>query len=121
MALVTSDSTPMVRPRGDNSATVYPTARGTLVDSSAGRDRASSVKMARLPLGAVPSFRFRSLFAPVGARRTVLARVVILRWRDAGGCRIDVVVGRAAQRLRRVEGVAAWLDSNRGGTRGRAA
>jgi hypothetical protein len=43
--------------------------------------------------------------------------------------RVDVVKqmkdllerGRAAQRLRRVEGVAAWLDSNRGDTRGRAA
>ena len=56
-----------------------------------------------------------------GPRRTVPVRVVLPELARGRRVSIDVVAGRAAQRLRRVEGVAAWLDSNRRGTRGRAA
>jgi hypothetical protein len=56
-----------------------------------------------------------------GQRRTAAVRVVIAELARRQGVSIDVVAGRAATRLRRAEGIAAWLRSDRGGGRRKAA
>jgi hypothetical protein len=56
-----------------------------------------------------------------GQRRPELLRVVIPELAHRQRVPVDVVAGGAATRLRRVEGVAAWLDSDRRGARRRAA
>jgi hypothetical protein len=52
-----------------------------------------------------------------GERRAVAIRVAIPELARRKRVSIDVVAGRAATRLRSVEGIAAWLDSDRRGTR----
>jgi hypothetical protein len=56
-----------------------------------------------------------------GQRRTAAVRVVVAELARRQGVSIDVVAGRAATRLRRAEGIAAWLRSERGGRRRRKA
>jgi peptide subunit release factor 1 (eRF1) len=56
-----------------------------------------------------------------GRRRTEAVRVVIAELARRQGVSIDVVACRAATRLRRAEGIAAWLRSDRGGRRRRKA
>jgi hypothetical protein len=56
-----------------------------------------------------------------GERRAVAVRVVIPELARCQRVSIDVVAGRAASRLRRVEGIAAWLNSDRRGARQDAA
>jgi hypothetical protein len=56
-----------------------------------------------------------------GQRHTVAVRVVIPELARRHGVSVDIVAGRAAARLRRVQGIAAWLTSDRRRTRRRAA
>jgi hypothetical protein len=52
-----------------------------------------------------------------GPRRVATLRVVIPELARRHGASVEVVAGRAATRLRRTEGIGAWLDSNREGRR----
>lgn len=55
-----------------------------------------------------------------GQRRDAAIRMVIPELASRHGVSIDVVAGRAAQQLRRMKGIAAWVDSDRGGRRRKA-
>jgi peptide subunit release factor 1 (eRF1) len=56
-----------------------------------------------------------------GPRRAATIRVVVPELARRHGVSVEVVAGRAATRLRRTEGMGAWLDSNRQGMRRRVA